>query len=114
MFLNTRFTALSLRGQRRQIKAVYNDRVLKITKCLTEKGNKYKIEMTNGRFSTSLEEYFTDDAQAIERAKPLLEAMIRNVTGAELVDIHSSFDVKTGERIEIFTLDKDLEKTCQV
>lgn len=50
----------------------------------------------------------------IERAKPLLEAMIRNLTGAELVNIHSSFDVKTGERIEIFTLDKDLEKACQV
>ena len=50
----------------------------------------------------------------IERAKPLLEAMIRNLTGAELIDIHSSFDVKKGERIEIFTLSKDLEKTCQV
>ena len=33
---------------------------------------------------------------------------------AEVVDIHSSFDVETGERIEIFTLSKDLGKACQV
>ena len=49
----------------------------------------------------------------IERAKPLLEVMIQNLTEAEVVDIHSSFDVETGERIEIFTLNKDLEKACQ-
>ena len=49
----------------------------------------------------------------IERAKPLLEVMIKNLADAEVIDIHSSFDVGTGERIEIFTLDKDLEKTCQ-
>ena len=46
-----------------------------------------------------------------ERAKPLLEVMIRNLTGAEVVDIHSSFNVETDERIEIFKLNKDLEKT---
>jgi uncharacterized protein YbcI len=50
----------------------------------------------------------------IEKAKPLLEAMIENLTQAEVVDIHSSFDVETGERIKIFTLNKDLEKACQV
>jgi len=49
----------------------------------------------------------------IERAKPLLEVMIRNLTGAEVVDLYSSFNAETGERIEIFTLNKDLEKTRQ-
>ena len=49
----------------------------------------------------------------IERAKPLLEVMIRNLTETEVIDIHSSFNVETGEYIEVFTLDKDLEKTCQ-
>jgi len=49
----------------------------------------------------------------IERAKPFLEAMIKNLTDAEVVDIHSSFDAEIGERIEIFTLDKNLEKICQ-
>lgn len=46
----------------------------------------------------------------IERAKPLLEVMIKNLIDAEVVDIHSSFDPLAGERIEIFTLDKSLEK----
>jgi len=46
----------------------------------------------------------------IERAKPLLETLIRNLTGAEVIDIHSSLDAGTGERIEIFTLNKNLEK----
>jgi len=53
----------------RQAGIVYQDRVLKITKCLTEKGNKYKIEITYGRFCRSWEEYFASDEQAIERAK---------------------------------------------
>jgi uncharacterized protein YbcI len=48
-----------------------------------------------------------------ERAKPLLEAMIKHLTEAEVVDIHSSVNIETGERIEIFTLDKDLEKISQ-
>lgn len=46
----------------------------------------------------------------IERAKPILEIMIKDLTKTEVVDIHSSFNIETGERIEIFTLDKDLEK----
>ena len=50
----------------------------------------------------------------IEKAKPLLKVLMENLTEAEIVDIHSSFDVETGERIKIFTLNKDLEKACQV
>ena len=45
----------------------------------------------------------------VEKAKPLLETLIKNLTHAEVADIHSSFDAETGERIEIFTLNKDLE-----
>lgn len=50
----------------------------------------------------------------IERAKPLLEVIIQNLAEAEVIDIHSSFNVEADERIEIFTLSKDLEKACQV
>ena len=46
----------------------------------------------------------------IEKVKPLLKVMIEKLTEAEVVDIHSSFDVETGERIKIFTLNKDLGK----
>ena len=45
----------------------------------------------------------------VEKAKPLLETLIKNLTDAEVADIHSSFSPETGERIEIFTFDKDLE-----
>ncbi len=38
----------------------------------------------------------------IERAEPILEVMIKDITNAEVIDIHSSFDAATGERIEIF------------
>jgi len=49
----------------------------------------------------------------IEKAKPRLQVLIGNLTDAEVIDIHSSFNAETGERMEIFTLDKDLEKSCQ-
>lgn len=50
----------------------------------------------------------------IERAKPLLKVLIKNLVDAEVVDIHSSFDPATGERIEIFILNRNLEKTIAV
>lgn len=50
----------------------------------------------------------------IEKVRPLLETLIQKLTNAQVIDIHSSFDVETDERIEIFILNKDLEKACQV
>lgn len=47
---------------------MYQDRILKITRCLTGKGCKYKIEITNGLFSRSWEEYFSNDEEAIRSA----------------------------------------------
>ena len=46
----------------------------------------------------------------MERAKPLLDVMIKNLTSADIIDIHSDVCVETGERVEIFTLNKDIEK----
>jgi uncharacterized protein YbcI len=48
----------------------------------------------------------------IERAKPLLEAMIKNLIGAEIIDTYSSFNPKNNEYINIFTLDKGFEDWC--
>ncbi|MBU4376682.1 MAG: DUF2294 domain-containing protein [Candidatus Omnitrophica bacterium] len=45
----------------------------------------------------------------IENIKPLLEKTIKELTGTEVIDTHSSFNPETGERIEIFTLSKDLK-----
>ena len=47
----------------------------------------------------------------IEKIKPLLEQTIKELTGAEVADIHSSFNPETGERVEVFTLNKDLKWT---
>ncbi len=44
----------------------------------------------------------------IEKVKPFLEEMIKNLIEAEVLDIHSSFNPATGERIVIFTLDKKI------
>jgi hypothetical protein len=51
-----------------RFKVIYQDRILKVTRCLTEKGCKYKIEMTTGLFSKSGEEYFSQDEEAIRSA----------------------------------------------
>jgi uncharacterized protein YbcI len=44
----------------------------------------------------------------IEEVKPALERCIEDVTGAKVIDTHSSFNLATGERMEIFTLNKPL------
>jgi len=44
----------------------------------------------------------------IEKVKPALELCIEDATGAKITDIHSSFNLASGERIEIFTLDRKL------
>lgn len=53
-----------------EFKVVYQDRVLKVTRMpRLEKGYKYKIEITNGLFSRSWEEYFSNNEEAIRSAK---------------------------------------------
>ena len=45
----------------------------------------------------------------IEKAKPFLEAVIKNLVAVEVVDIHSSFDAETDERIEVFVLSENID-----
>ena len=45
----------------------------------------------------------------IERARPLLEVMIKNLTDADVIDIHSSFNPDTAERIAVFILSKNID-----
>lgn len=49
--------------------------------------------------------------QLLEKAKPLLEAVVRNLTGVEVVGTFSSFNIETEEHIEIIKLKKDLLKS---
>jgi uncharacterized protein YbcI len=47
--------------------------------------------------------------QLIEGSRSMLDEMVLNLTGVEVVSLHSDISVKTGERIFVFTLSKDLE-----
>lgn len=47
--------------------------------------------------------------QLLESARALLRNIIIEVTGCKLKSLHSDISAKTGERIIVFILDKDLE-----
>ena len=40
----------------------------------------------------------------IETARPMMEAMIQDVTGAKVVSLHHDISTATGEEVVIFTL----------
>lgn len=49
--------------------------------------------------------------QLLESARVLLEKMISEITAFQVQSMHTDISTKTGERVIIFTLDKNLEET---
>ncbi|MCK5581616.1 MAG: DUF2294 domain-containing protein [Candidatus Omnitrophica bacterium] len=49
--------------------------------------------------------------QLLEGARVLLENIISDITLCQIKSLHSDISTKTGERVIIFTLEEDLEKT---
>jgi uncharacterized protein YbcI len=49
--------------------------------------------------------------QLLESARVLLEKMISEIAGFQVQSMHTDISTKTGERVIIFTLDKNLEET---
>ena len=47
--------------------------------------------------------------QLLEGSRSLLDEMVLDITGIEVVSLHSDISVRTGERIIVFTLADDLE-----
>jgi uncharacterized protein YbcI len=47
--------------------------------------------------------------QLIEGSRRLLDEMIQNLTGVQVVSLHSDMSIKRGERVIVFTLAEDLE-----
>lgn len=45
----------------------------------------------------------------IETSRKLLELIISDITGEQVISLHTDISTKTGERIIIFTLESDLE-----
>lgn len=43
-----------------------------------------------------------------EKVRPDLASLVETVSGASVIDMHSSFDVAKEERVEVFTLDKKI------
>lgn len=52
--------------------------------------------------------------QLFESSRPLLEAMVQRVTGAQLVSLHTDMSTKTGERMVILVVNEDLDKKFPV
>ena len=48
--------------------------------------------------------------QLFETSRPLLEQIVQDVTGCQLVSLHTDMSTVTGERIIVFTVSQDLEK----
>lgn len=48
--------------------------------------------------------------QLLESSRELLEALIREITGTQIISMHTDISTKTGERIIIFTLGKIIEE----
>lgn len=44
--------------------------------------------------------------ELIEKARPLLDTLIADITGCKVVSLHTDISTKTGERIIVFTLEK--------
>jgi uncharacterized protein YbcI len=43
-------------------------------------------------------------AELLEKARPFMEAMVRDITGAKVSSLHTDISTVTGERIIVFTL----------
>jgi uncharacterized protein YbcI len=46
----------------------------------------------------------------IESSRPLLEKILKEMTGCNVISMHTDISSRTGERIFVFILDKNLEK----
>ena len=46
----------------------------------------------------------------LESARLLLETMVAEISGCQVQSLHTDISTKTGERVIIFTLDKNLEE----
>ena len=47
----------------------------------------------------------------VENGKPILFQVVSNITGVKVLDLHTDISTATGERVFVFMLESDLEKT---
>ncbi len=46
--------------------------------------------------------------ELLEKARPLLETIVLDVVGCEITSLHTDISISTGERVIIFTLEREL------
>ncbi len=47
----------------------------------------------------------------IDKARPLLYQVIGDITGTKILDLHTDISTESGERVFVFALENNLEKT---
>ena len=47
--------------------------------------------------------------QLIESSRPLIEQVLERITGSKALSLHTDISTRTGERIFVFSMDKNLE-----
>jgi uncharacterized protein YbcI len=50
-------------------------------------------------------------ATLIDKARPLLYQVVGEITGTKILDLHTDISTESGERVFVFTLESNLEKT---
>lgn len=48
--------------------------------------------------------------QLFESSRPLIEAMVKDTTGCNLISLHTDMSTKTGERVVVLTVDVNLDQ----
>ncbi len=50
-------------------------------------------------------------ATLIDKARPLLYQVVGNITGAKILDLHTDISTESGERVFVFSLDDNRQKS---
>ena len=50
-------------------------------------------------------------ATLIDKARPLLYQVVGNITGAKILDLHTDISTESGERVFVFSLDNNRQKS---
>jgi uncharacterized protein YbcI len=50
-------------------------------------------------------------ATLIDKARPLLYQVVGNITGAKILDLHTDISTESGDRVFVFSLDTNREKS---
>ena len=50
-------------------------------------------------------------ATLIDKARPLLYRVVGDITGAKVLDLHTDISTESGERVFVFSLDNNLQKS---